>query len=110
MKNNKELLAAFFSSLADLIMDTDTESLSDILKNLENSSSTKTEQIDDNITKYDNTGRITMKEIIKRYDDNDNLVYSKDSTGYEEWWVYDEKDNEIHYKDSDGYEKMVGVR
>ena len=64
-----------------------------------------------------------MKEI-KRYDKNGNLIYYKDSIGFEEWWVYDNNNliyhkdwsieewyeydqngNEIHYKDSNGFEE-----
>ena len=43
------------------------------------------------------------KEIAK-YDENNNLIYYKDSDNYEYWKEYDENNNEIHYKNSDNYE------
>ena len=45
-----------------------------------------------------------MSEIIKEYDERGNLIYSKNSYGYEEWQEYDKNNNEIHYKDSEGFE------
>jgi len=45
-----------------------------------------------------------MSEEIKEYDERGNLIYSKNSYGYEEWQEFDENNNEIYYKDSFGYE------
>ena len=38
------------------------------------------------------------------YDENNNLIHYKDSTGKEEWYRYDENNNLIYYKDSNGIE------
>ena len=56
--------------------------------------------------------------ILKEYDENDNLIHSKNSNGYEEWYEYDSDNNCIHHKDSKGYEfwkkykggKLVGYK
>ena len=45
-----------------------------------------------------------MKEEIKQYDKNNNLVHCKHSNGFEEWRKYDENNNLINCKDTDGYE------
>lgn len=37
-------------------------------------------------------------------DSKGNVVYRKDSDGYESWCEYDENNNEIHYKNSNGTE------
>ena len=39
---------------------------------------------------------------MKKYDANGNLIYSKDSNGFEEWFEYDKNNNCIHYKNSGG--------
>jgi len=46
-----------------------------------------------------------MKNIlfIKEYDFNGNIIYYKDSNGFEYW--YDSNGKVIHYKNSDGYEQ-----
>ena len=44
-----------------------------------------------------------FKEIIRK-DNNGNIIYRKDSYGYEYWKEYDSNNNIIHYKDSYGYE------
>ena len=41
---------------------------------------------------------------IKKYDENKNLIYSKDINGYEIWQEFDENNNLIHYKNSTDYE------
>ena len=41
------------------------------------------------------------KEIIK-YDENNNIIYTKRKSGLEIWYEYDENGNEIHYKNSSG--------
>ena len=41
---------------------------------------------------------------VKKYDKNNNLIYIKDSDGYENWWKYDENNNIVHFKDSFGFE------
>ena len=41
---------------------------------------------------------------IKEYDKNNNLIYYKDSSGYEYWREYDENNNLIHSKYPDGIE------
>ena len=46
-----------------------------------------------------------MTKHLQEYDDNGNLIYYKDPSGYEEWWEYDKKGNCIHSKDSTGYEE-----
>jgi len=50
-----------------------------------------------------------MSKEIKKYDNNKNnnknLIYYKDSSGYESWKEYDKNNNCIHYKDSFGYEQ-----
>ena len=44
-----------------------------------------------------------MSKVI-HYDDSDNIIYYKDSNGYEEWREYNENGNLIHYKNSNGKE------
>jgi len=41
---------------------------------------------------------------IKKFDKNNNLIYRKNSYGFEYWQEYDEKSNLIHFKDSYGFE------
>jgi hypothetical protein len=41
---------------------------------------------------------------LSAYNENDYLVYYKNSNGVETWREYDEHDNCIHAKDSDGFE------
>jgi len=47
-----------------------------------------------------------FKKSLKnnKYDKNNNLIYSKNSNGYEFWNEYDKKNNLIYYKHSNGYE------
>ena len=40
---------------------------------------------------------------IKKYDENNNLIYIKYSNNYESWREYDENNNEIYCKYSDGF-------
>ena len=47
---------------------------------------------------------INGTEYWKKYDENGNYIYCKDSNGNEEWWDYDENNNVIYYKDSNGNE------
>jgi len=42
--------------------------------------------------------------IIKEYDQNGNPIYSRDSSGNEEWKEYDQNGNMIHSRDSSGIE------
>jgi len=37
---------------------------------------------------------------IKKYDKDNNLIYLRDSNGYEEWIEYDVNNNVVHYQDS----------
>ena len=37
--------------------------------------------------------RKILKESWKEYDENNNLIHSKDSDGFEEWYEYDENNN-----------------
>ena len=41
---------------------------------------------------------------LREYDQNNNLIHSKDSNGVEEWQDFDQNNNLIHYKNSNGYE------
>lgn len=43
-------------------------------------------------------------ENWKEYDENGNLIHCKYSSGFEYWNEYDSNGNLIHYKDSDEYE------
>jgi len=51
---------------------------------------------------------VPEKEMLKllnikvKYDEKNNLIYSKHPNNYEEWMEYDENNNLIHYIDSDG--------
>ena len=47
--------------------------------------------------------KIVNKPSIK-YDANGNMIYYKNSDGFEEWWDYDTNGNVIHHKDSNGTE------
>ncbi|MBP5448437.1 MAG: hypothetical protein J6X95_10195 [Treponema sp.] len=38
----------------------------------------------------------------REFDDRGNVIHSKDSYGYEEWYEYDERGNEILDRDSEG--------
>ena len=46
-----------------------------------------------------------MKEEIKQYDKNKNLIYYKNSGGYERWSEYDKNNNLVHCKHSNGFEE-----
>jgi YD repeat-containing protein len=48
------------------------------------------------------TGSIDMEEL-REYDQNGNLIYCKDSDGFEWWRKYDGRGNIIYYCTSDGY-------
>ena len=53
-----------------------------------------------------NTERKNMKkevEPIEKFDDEGNLIYFRDKTGYEEWWSWDEKTRTTKIKTSTGY-------
>jgi len=39
------------------------------------------------------------------YDDRGNMIYHKDSNGFETWYEYDERDNLIRERDSEGFEE-----
>ncbi len=45
-----------------------------------------------------------MNKEIKKYDENNNEIYSIFYNGTKVWKEYDEKNNMIHFKNSDGYE------
>ena len=47
-----------------------------------------------------NSGNKTTIQILNA---NNQVLYAKDSTGYEEWRQYDDKGNEIHFENSRGY-------
>ena len=62
------------------------------------------------IKKYDeNNNLIYFKlsnnyEYWGEYDENNNYIYSRNSWGYEFWREYDKNNNLIHYKNSSGNE------
>ncbi len=39
-----------------------------------------------------------MSEEIKKYDENNRIIYYKKSNGSEFWWEYDENNNKIYFK------------
>ena len=41
---------------------------------------------------------------LLEYDDNNNLIHSKEKSGFEAWYEYDDRGNQIYIKDSDGVE------
>ena len=41
---------------------------------------------------------------LLEYDDNNNLIHSKEKCGFEAWYEYDDRGNQIYVKDSDGIE------
>ena len=43
-----------------------------------------------------------MSKTIRKYDKRDNLVYYKYPDGFEIWWEHDENNNIIYTKDSEG--------
>jgi YD repeat-containing protein len=43
-------------------------------------------------------------EIWQEYDENNNRIHRKDSNGFEIWYEYDENHNIIYRKDSNGFE------
>ena len=43
-------------------------------------------------------------EEIKEFDKNNNLIHSKNSSGYEVWQEFDENNNLIYFRNSDGEE------
>ncbi len=45
-----------------------------------------------------------MSEEIEKYDENNNLIYYKNSLGDEFWREYDKNNNIIYYKDSNDME------
>ncbi len=45
-----------------------------------------------------------MSKIIRKYDENNNLIYYKSSYGYEHWAKFDENNNNIYWKSSNGSE------
>ena len=46
-----------------------------------------------------------MCKVIKEYDRNGNMIYYKNSDGFESWKEYDSNNNLIHFKDSKGKEE-----
>ena len=52
----------------------------------------------------------TKDKIVRKFNDEGNLIYFKDSKGNEIWREYDNKDNLIHSKDSKGYESWYDDR
>ena len=42
--------------------------------------------------------------VIKEYDENNNMIHYRSSTGGEWWRKYDEKGNVIHHRHANGYE------
>ena len=42
---------------------------------------------------------------VKKFDENGNKIYYKDSDGYEYWSEYNTNGNEIHFKDNYGDEE-----
>jgi len=45
-----------------------------------------------------------LSDPTEKYDQNGNLIYRKDSNGYENWWEFDKNNNLIHSKYSNGFE------
>jgi len=62
------------------------------------------------IIKKDKNGNIIYHknsdgfEYWYEFDSNNNLIHSKNSDGFEYWYEFDSNNNCIHYKDSDGDE------
>ncbi len=46
-----------------------------------------------------------MSEVVKKYDENDNCIYRKDSDGYKQWYKFNENNDLIYYKNSNGREE-----
>ncbi len=46
-----------------------------------------------------------MSEKIKEYDKNNNLIYYKNTSGFERWYKYDENNNEVYYRSSGSFEE-----
>ena len=46
-----------------------------------------------------------MNKVIKEYDNNGNMIYFKNSYGFERWSEYDKNNNLIHFKTNDGEEE-----
>ena len=58
--------------------------------------------------KYDDKGRLIFEECnevinIWEYDESNNIVYCKNSDGYEYWEMYDDENRKICYQDTDGF-------
>ncbi len=47
-----------------------------------------------------------MSKTIRKYDKRDNLVYYRYPDGLEIWWEFDENNNLIHTKDSEGLREV----
>lgn len=60
------------------------------------------------IKKYDESGNLVYRKDSSGfeywYDSNHNLLHYKNSSGDEWWYEYDKRGNMIHHKDSNGYE------
>ena len=62
------------------------------------------------ISEYDNNGNLIHSKDSNgsegwyKYDSNGNLIHSQNSHGLEKWYEYDSNGNQIHYKDNDGEE------
>lgn len=52
----------------------------------------------------DSRGNLVRKNPQEEYDQNGNLIYFKDSDGFECWFEFNSNNKLIHSKDSDGYE------
>ena len=55
--------------------------------------------------KCDYEGSVFFVEPEEVYDDQENLIYSKDMHGFEEWFDFDERNNCIYYQNSAGGEE-----
>ena len=63
-----------------------------------------------NNKKYDDKGNVIYRlfpgwddlEEWYKYDDNNNMIYAKDSKGFKIWKEYDEENRKIHYRDNKG--------
>ena len=41
----------------------------------------------------------------EKYDKNNNLIYFKDSTGYEYWGEFNENNEQVYFKNNIGFER-----
>jgi YD repeat-containing protein len=65
----------------------------------------------ESICEYDSNGKViysrysTGYEQWCEYDSNGDLIHFRDSHGFENWWEYDSNGNRIHFKTNNGLEQ-----